>query len=331
VLAARLWATDASTESDTMISMTTDSVLPRERADFGTDLVSRHVTAMFIEPAGEQPLRGAVQARIIGNLGVAQVCGRGVRAAHTRVQIARTSGHLYAAGVHLDGEARINRRGEQIALQKGDVFITDSRQEFTLDLERPWRHLLITLPTQWIDGRVTRPDLLSGAVLHGRPLARLWASQLVSGFMLSGDLSPAAGTLFARHSVDLLAQLLEEAHSDQPTPSDAVRAAIFLNACHVITLKFGDPSLTPGQIAQGLRVSTRTLARTFAANNETVMQRLFDERIRQAARLLIMPEAFHRSVTEIAFACGFNDASHFGRVFAAKMHMTPSQWRQRKH
>jgi len=331
VLAARLWATDASTESDTMISMTTDSVLPRERADFWTDLVSRHVTPMFIEPAGEQPLRGAVQARIIGNLGVAQVSGRGVRAAHTRVQIARTSGHLYAAGVHLDGEARINRRGEQIALQKGDVFITDSRQEFTLDLERPWRHLLITLPTQWIDGRVTRPDLLSGAVLHGRPLARLWASQLVSGFMLSGDLSPAAGTLFARHSVDLLAQLLEEAHSDQPTPSDAVRAAIFLNACHVITLKFGDPSLTPGQIAQGLRVSTRTLARTFAANNETVMQRLFDERIRQAARLLIMPEAFHRSVTEIAFACGFNDASHFGRVFAAKMHMTPSQWRQRKH
>ena len=331
MFAARLWATDASTESDTMISMTTDSVLPRERADFWTDLVSRHVTPMCIEPAGEQPLRGAVQARIIGDLGVAEVCGRGVRAAHTRVQIARTSGHLYAACVHLDGEARISRRGEQIALKKGDVFITDSRHEFTLDLEQPWRHLLITLPTQWIDGRVTRPDLLSGAVLHGHPLARLWASHLASGFMLSGDLSPTAGTLFARHSVDLLAQLLEEAHCDQPTPSDAVRAAIFLNACHVITLKFGDPSLTPVQIAQELKVSTRTLARIFAANNETVMQRLFDERIRQAAKLLTMPEAFYRSVTEIAFACGFNDASHFGRVFAAKMHMTPSQWRQRKH
>ncbi|WP_249150404.1 helix-turn-helix domain-containing protein [Bradyrhizobium sp. JYMT SZCCT0180] len=311
--------------------MTTDSVLPRERADFWTDIVSRHVTPMSIEPAGEQPLRGTVQARIIGDLAVAQVCGRGVRATHARVQIARTNGHLYAACVHLDGEARINRRGEQIALQKGDVFITDSRQEFTLDLERPWRHLLITLPTQWIDGRVTRPDLLSGAVLHGNPLARLWASQLVSGFMLSGDLSPAAGTLFARHSVELLAQLLEEAHSDQPTPSDAVRAAIFLNACHVITLKFGDPSLTPGQIAQELKVSTRTLTRIFAANNETVMQRLFDERNRQAAKLLTMPGAFHRSITEIAFACGFNDASHFGRVFAAKMHMTPSQWRRRKH
>ena len=176
-----------------MISMTTDSVLPRERAEFWTDLVSRHVTPMCIEPAGEQPLSGEVQVRVIGDLGVAQVSGRGVHASHTRVQIARTRGHLYAACVHLDGEARISRRGEQIALQKGDVFITDSRHEFTLDLERPWRHLLITLPTEWIDGRVTRPDLLSGAVLRGHPLARLWASHLASGFMLSGDLSPTAG------------------------------------------------------------------------------------------------------------------------------------------
>lgn len=314
-----------------MISMTTDSVLPRERADFWTDLVSRHVTPMCIEPAGEKPLSGEVQARVIGDLGVAQVSGCGVHASHARVQIAHTRGHLYAACVHLDGEARISRRGEQIALQKGDVFITDSRHEFTLDLEQPWRHLLITLPTQWIDGRVTRPDLLSGAVLHGHPLARLWASHLASGFMLADDLSPTAGTLFARHSVDLLAQLLEEAHCDRPTPSEAVRAAILLNACHMITLKFGDPGLTPNQIAQELKVSTRTLARVFAANNETVMQRLFDERVRQAAKLLTTPNAVHRSVTEIAFACGFNDASHFGRVFAAKMHMTPSQWRQRKH
>ena len=171
-----------------MISMTTDSVLPRERAEFWTDLVSRHVTPMCIEPAGEHPLHGEVQVQVIGDLGVAQVSGRGVHASHTRVQIARTRGHLYAACIHLDGEARISHLGEQIALRKGDIFITDSRHEFTLDLERPWRHLLVTLPVEWIDSRVSRPELLSGAVLNGLPLARLWASHLASGFRL------AAGT-----------------------------------------------------------------------------------------------------------------------------------------
>ena len=90
-----------------------------------------------------------------------------------------------------------------------------------------------------------------------------------------------------------------------------------------------DPNLTPGRIAQDMNVSTRTLAGVFAARNETIMRRLFEERARQAAKFLTAPEAAHRSVTEIALACGFNDVSHFGRVFAAKMHMTPSEWRRR--
>lgn len=98
-----------------MISMTTDSVLPRERAEFWADLVSRHVTPMCIEPAGEQPLSGEVRVRVIGDLGVAQVSGRGVDASHTRKQIGRTLGHLYAACIHLDGEARIGALMESTA------------------------------------------------------------------------------------------------------------------------------------------------------------------------------------------------------------------------
>jgi AraC-like protein len=86
--------------------------------------------------------------------------------------------------LHLAGEARITRRSETITLQPGDVFITDSRHEFTLDLERPWRHLLVTLPTHCLDRRVTRPDSLAGAVLRACPLARLWATHLATGFAL---------------------------------------------------------------------------------------------------------------------------------------------------
>jgi len=43
---------------------------------------------------------------------------------------------------------------------------------------------------------------------------------------------------------------------------------------------------------------------------------------------LASPHARRRTITEIAFACGFNDLSHFGRVFAERMGMTPSQWRK---
>lgn len=312
-----------------MISVTTDHVPARERTEYWADLVSRHVTPIRIEPAGPDVLRGSIRARAIGDLGAAQVSGQGVRAVHTAAHIARATDHVYAAGVHVAGEAWIVRRGEAIALRPGDVFLTDSRQPFTFALHRPWRHLLITLPTRWLDARVTRPDLLAGAVMRDQPLSRLWARHLATGFALAADLSAAAAALVARQSLELLAQLVEESHRDAATPSASTRAAMFDTACRVISLRYSDPSLTPADIAREIGVSTRTLARLFAQQNESVMRRIMDERVRHAARLLASPAAAHRSVTEIAFACGFNDLSHFGRAFAKRMDMTPSQWRRR--
>lgn len=104
-------------------------------------------------------------------------------------------------------------------------------------------------------------------------------------------------------------------------------AYIHTRACHAIELRFADPTLTPANLAKVLNVSTRTLARSFASRNESVMRRVFDERVRRAAHLLKSPNATCRTTTDIAFACGFNDSSHFGRVFSARMHMTPTQWR----
>ena len=312
-----------------MIVVSTEDVRPSERVEYWTDLISRNVNPMRIEPVGQCPLSGQVRAQTIGNLTVAETTVGEIRALHTRAEVARTRSHVYAACVNLDGEARINRRGEQIDLQKGDIFITDSRHEFALDFERPGRRLQILLPTSWLDNRVTRPELLSGIVLRDLSLGRLWASHLATGFTIASTFSPAAATLFVRHSVELLTQALEENHSSQPAPSEAARAAIYLHACHMIALRCGDPELGPDKIARELGLSTRSLIRLFAERNQTVMRRIFNERIRQAAKLLSAPGAAHRSITEIAFACGFNDASHFGRTFAAEMHMTPSQWRRR--
>jgi AraC family transcriptional regulator, positive regulator of tynA and feaB len=311
-----------------MISVTTDSIPPRDRAEFWADFVSRHVRPMRIEPAGEGALRGAIEGRPLGDIRVARVSGAGINALHTRAQIARGDGQLYGACVSLEGEARITRNSETIAVGPGDIFITDGRQEYALDLVRPWRHLVIMVPTGWLDSRVARPERLGGAVLSAHPLGRLWSSHLATGFALADELSPDAAMLFARHSLDLLVQLLDEAHRDGRTAAETVRAAVFVAADRVITRRFGEPNLTPARIARDIGVSSRTLERAFAAHGETVMRRVFNERLSQAARHLRSPASAHRSITDIAFACGFSDSSHFGRLFFRKMQVTPSQWRR---
>ena len=174
-----------------------------------------------------------------------------------------------------------------------------------------------------------RPDRLSGLVLTDHALARHWAGHLVSGFALSGELSPAAATLFGRYSVDPLARVVEEVDCGGATTPSSGHATIYERACQAIELWFTDSTLTPAKIATEVNVSTRTLARSFASRNETVMRRVFGERIRRAAGLLKSPNAAFRTTTDIAFAfaCGFNDSSHLGRVFAAQVNMRPTQWR----
>jgi AraC-like DNA-binding protein len=236
---------------------------------------------------------------------------------------------LYAACVNLDGSARIKRRGEEVELHHGDVFITDSRHEFILDLGSPWRHLVLSIPAGWVDSRVHSSEAIGGIVVRDQPLMRLWASYLANGYSMASEFTPPAAALFARHAIELLAQALEELGYDRPTPSDAWRAAKYLQAGQMIALRFGEVNLTPEHIARDLRISTRSLSRIFAAHDQTVMRRVFDERVRKAKALLAAPESAHRSITQIAFLCGFNDSSHFGRVFMQRTQMTPSEWRRR--
>lgn len=312
--------------SATPTRLSTDGVRPGERAEFWTALVSRHVTPMAMEPT-PLGLRGEILARAIGSVGVARVSGQGIRAIHTDRHVARASSHVFAACVHLEGETTITQGGETTSLRPGDVFITDSRRRFTLGLERPWRHLVLTIPTARLEARVAHAERVGGRVLRASALGRLWSSHLAAVFAAGSDVSPAAADLVARQSIDLLAQLLNETPAPGPLAGTR-RDAVFVSACHVIKQRCREPGLTPEAVARDVGVSSRTLARIFAERGETVMRRVFAERVQQAATLLTSPAWAHRGITDIAFACGFNDLAHFGRVFAARMDMSPSVYRR---
>jgi AraC-like DNA-binding protein len=50
----------------------------------------------------------------------------------------------------------------------------------------------------------------------------------------------------------------------------------------------------------------------------------------QCQRDLASPILAHRHVSEIAFAWGFNDVSHFGRVFRERYGLSPRDFRTSK-
>jgi AraC-like DNA-binding protein len=82
-------------------------------------------------------------------------------------------------------------------------------------------------------------------------------------------------------------------------------------------------SLTPGQLAEELRVSLRTLQRVLAATLDcTPRQLIFAMKMRAARRLLLSGDY---RVNEVAYRLGFSSPGHFSTRFRSFYRMPPSR------
>ncbi|MCC8037229.1 MAG: helix-turn-helix domain-containing protein [Bacteroidales bacterium] len=90
-------------------------------------------------------------------------------------------------------------------------------------------------------------------------------------------------------------------------------------------MKCGNCSV--GQVAQGLGMSSSTLNRRVReATDATASQYIMRIRIEHARNeLKAHPD---RSINEIGHQCGFDDMSHFGRIFKQVTGMTPTEFRK---
>ena len=313
--------------------ITTEGIAPRERFAFWRESIARSSLLFRMEPVRHAP-RGDAVLGAVGGVGLMKFDGSVVaRYTRTRAEIARSQAPRYFLQLQLAGDCQLEHGAERSRIAAGNAFVVDPLREFDMRFPTggdPHRRVLVAgFPKEAVAARLLRPDRLHGAVLrHERPLTRLLTTYLLTGLEIADRVDAEGAALFEDHAVELLAQALRDSRAEDVRPSEAWRDALFVRAWHIIRLRFGVHGLTPGSLARELGVSTRLLHRVFATRGETVMKRIFSERISRAAALLSAPSAAHRTVTEIAFACGFIDSSHFGRVFAARMSMTPTQWRR---
>jgi len=312
-----------------MALLNLDAASPHERLALLSEIVSRQIIEECVTEVGDRPASGNLRGEELGELGLIEIAGANVRAHRTRAHVARSPFPFYLVSVQLAGTNAFRWRERDMTVARGDIFVVDTLHAYEVDGERPFRQLVARLPKPWLDARVARPDLVPGTRLRQeQPVTRMIAHYLASGFGMANALSESTAAIFAEQLVDLLAHAFNDSPPRELIPSRAWREALFLRACRMIRLHSGEADLTPHRIARALGVSARLLQKIFAEHDETVMGHAWEERVGSAARLLADPQAAGRSITEIAYSCGFNDSAHFSRAFAARVGMPPSQWRR---
>ena len=160
---------------------------------------------------------------------------------------------------------------------------------------------------------------------------REWnARNLVAGGQNADRIEAEHGIHLSEQAVDLVAMAMSERLDGQPLFSSTHRSALLYRLKAHIRAHLSDPELCLASTAAALGISPRYVNDLLSDENTSFQRHVLTERLAHCERDLSSPMLAHRHVSEIAFAWGFNDLSHFGRMFREQYLTSPRDGRQSK-
>ena len=126
---------------------------------------------------------------------------------------------------------------------------------------------------------------------------------------------------------DNLANLIGLA-SATDLPTDRLRPDLQLEAILAFCRQnLHDCELTPQRVAAHFGMSVRTVHLRFERIGQTFGRWLLEHRLDACRAALRDERERDANISEIAYRWGFNDLSHFNKVFRARFDTTPREWR----
>lgn len=303
---------------------TTDSVGATERLSYWADAVCRTYVQLDCDaPARGAGFHGAITAGRIATLGLSRVRSSAQRVRRTPVNIARASEDYFLVNIQATGSGMVLQDGRVARLRPGDFAIYDSTRPYELHFDADFEQLVLQLPGAMLRERLPQPHVLTARAVSGERGAAALAAGTVRALarQLPQIEAPAHGAI-AESIENLLLAGLATLTEQQPRVTGL--AAFHRDQIKALALsRLGDPRLSVTHIARHLRLSPSTVHRAFADEPASVMAWIWSRRLDAARRDLCDPRLLNRSVSEIAFAWGFNDAAHFSRSFRARFSCSP--------
>jgi AraC-like DNA-binding protein len=100
---------------------------------------------------------------------------------------------------------------------------------------------------------------------------------------------------------------------------------LFARVRGIIKDGFADPDFSPRRVATEAGISLRYLQKLFTARGSTCSEFIYSLRLDHAANLLHRRASLdtNQPLSEIAYACGFRDYTHFARRFRDRFGHSP--------
>lgn len=295
----------------------TRTVPADRRYGFWRDLVAETFPGMTVEaPVG---IRADLVRWELGRLAMA-------RSMSEQARLTRHGRHGdHSLILHLQRRGRLMmRQGDRTAIAKrGDIVVADGSTPYSIDISNANDCLIVHVPFDLLQP-MGMDGQLHAHLLPGREPQTALLKRMIEGLWLERELHDQVdqgmdGMIGALTRM----ALLRCGHGGKDVNGDQTLGMIDYVERHL-----SDPGLGTVQIALSTGLSTRAIQKCFARQlGATPTAFIARQRLERAARMLdTQPDC---SITEVAFAVGYNDSAFFSRCFRRQHGMTPSCWRER--
>lgn len=223
-----------------------------------------------------------------------------------------------------DGHIRQLQDGREVTAEAGDIILFDAAKAFVHEIDSR-SLLIIRFPRARFLSRCPRANQLMGVkIAELSSMATILHGMAEETFRLSDSRGPrGVQARFAAAILDTLTAAMDMQIENDSAVQRTRYEAVYQKAADYIDANLDDCELDVNDVALATCTSPRTLARIFAARGTTVMHSVWRRRLEESHSLL--REGRVEQVSQAAYQCGFNDLSHFSRLFKGAYGATPRQ------
>lgn len=313
------------------ISWSTDAVEPAKRLEAWQSFLVDAFEECDMQYQKSDEFWASITSSKFGNLSIGKICGserKGTRSPAT----AKLGTDGIVMSIACRGKYEFHQADRSHLLEPGEAYFFHNCLPGAFSASDSGDYWLISVPANAVAGTLGDTSSLIGCRIgHEKPELRLLTAYLQAIYQTPGLRDASTRDIIGKQVTDLVVatagRVQEEA---QIIGQRGMRAARYRLILEEIGRRYAEPMLNGERIAKALGVSERYVQQLFEENGVTVSAYIQDERLKAARRQLADHSQDHRTVTDIAYACGFSDASHFNRCFRKKFGETPTAIRQRQ-
>lgn len=269
------------------------------------------------------PFSATIETLSVSKLSLSYLFADAMTFERTGRHVALRDHDNFTIGLLLEGRAVVEQDGRGTNLSPGEIVLCDGRRPFCICFDEPFRQIVFQCDRAQLQARLPDADRRTAQSIRGQAALPSATADYVASIARQTMGFGAAESTIAQHVLEILAFTLGGA-----APREPASRPLLTRVQAYIEENLSNPALTPTMIARHHRISRRLLYRLFDEIDDSVAS--FIRRRRLARCKAILADDLHtkRGVSEIAFACGFNDATTFGRAFRAAFGVTPRDYRR---